>query len=303
MSYLQRYIDGEYEQVWNDLFLLGPAVRSEAQYPDIYAVVQETMRRVRHNIEYLIPRLVQIGYVFGYDHVINYHLRRPLSGSDWQNQYLDVMHEIHTQPPIFLPARLNEELHAELRDIELEDLTADIVPDALYPDMADYIHELNLIIGPVPLALRAWYEQVGAVNFFGYHPRWVQFLDQPSLRMKDIPEAERGRYLMSACDPFQVCVLDAHYRDKLIRLQEQHKLTAFEFAPDPFFKDLTGGSSTPYVIQLGQAGIDGTLADPSLTFMAYVRKSLRWAGFPGMAEWESAPLEDIAFVTQDMLPF
>ncbi len=70
MSYLERYTNGEYEQVWDELFHLGMGIRHEDFYPDALAVARETMRRVRQNIELLINRLVQIGFIFGYDHRI-----------------------------------------------------------------------------------------------------------------------------------------------------------------------------------------------------------------------------------------
>ena len=65
-TYLDRYLAGEHEQVWADLVTLGPAVRDEPVSTDARAVAHETMRRARHNIETLIPRLREIGYQFGY---------------------------------------------------------------------------------------------------------------------------------------------------------------------------------------------------------------------------------------------
>src|SRR2546430_2196928 len=66
MSYLDRYLAGGQKQVWTDLVALGAAVRDEPLYSDALAVARETMRRVRWNIETLIPRLRDIGYEFGY---------------------------------------------------------------------------------------------------------------------------------------------------------------------------------------------------------------------------------------------
>lgn len=63
-SYLERYLAGEHEQVWAELVTLGPYVRDEPTYTDALAVAQETMRRARHNIELLVPRLRESGYVF-----------------------------------------------------------------------------------------------------------------------------------------------------------------------------------------------------------------------------------------------
>jgi hypothetical protein len=62
-----RYIAGEYEQVWNELCLLGPDVRKPPYFDDAIAVARETMRRVRSNCEMLIPRIQGLGWRFGYE--------------------------------------------------------------------------------------------------------------------------------------------------------------------------------------------------------------------------------------------
>jgi len=64
--YLERYLAGERERVWDELVALCAAVREEPVYADALAVARETMRRVRANIETLIPRLQQTGYTFGF---------------------------------------------------------------------------------------------------------------------------------------------------------------------------------------------------------------------------------------------
>jgi len=57
MDYLQRYLSGEYEQVWNELQALGAAVRREPHYAQACEVAAETMRRVRRNCERIVARL------------------------------------------------------------------------------------------------------------------------------------------------------------------------------------------------------------------------------------------------------
>jgi hypothetical protein len=64
-QYLERYRAGECQQVWAGLLAQGAAIREEPLASDAWAVAQETMRRVRHNIELLIPRLRALGYRFG----------------------------------------------------------------------------------------------------------------------------------------------------------------------------------------------------------------------------------------------
>ena len=64
MNYIERYHQGEYEQVWHELQALGSAVRHEPYDVQARAVAAETMRRVRRNCERLIVRLQTLGYDF-----------------------------------------------------------------------------------------------------------------------------------------------------------------------------------------------------------------------------------------------
>ena len=65
MNYLERYQNGEYEQVWKELQDLEADVRQEPFYTHAKEVATETMRRVRRNCERIISRLQKLGYVFG----------------------------------------------------------------------------------------------------------------------------------------------------------------------------------------------------------------------------------------------
>src|SRR5258708_8145630 len=65
-SYLDRYLAGACEQVWRELTRLGEQVGTGSVQADARAVARETMRRARHNIEVLIPRLHRAGYAFGF---------------------------------------------------------------------------------------------------------------------------------------------------------------------------------------------------------------------------------------------
>jgi len=65
MNYLERYRNGEFEQVWNELQALGPAVRRELNFTQARDVAAETMRRVERNCERIVSRLRNLGYNFG----------------------------------------------------------------------------------------------------------------------------------------------------------------------------------------------------------------------------------------------
>ena len=75
-TFLERYLRGEYEQVWDDLYADGAPAPHGALLEDALAVAQETMRRVRGNIQLLIPRLEGMGYRFG----VYPHGRTPVPG-------------------------------------------------------------------------------------------------------------------------------------------------------------------------------------------------------------------------------
>ena len=64
--FLERYLDGQHEQVWTELVSLGPYVRREPEYwRQARSVAEETMRRVRENLERLVVELPRVGYEFG----------------------------------------------------------------------------------------------------------------------------------------------------------------------------------------------------------------------------------------------
>jgi hypothetical protein len=91
----------------------------------------------------------------------------------------------------------------------------------------------------------------------------------------------------------------------LCDLRAKGRLHQFEFATDPHFKNYTGGSSTPFAFSVPTPAMDDTLDayEPALTFVEYLRLCIRWAGFPGMAQWKDAPEGDLEFVTENLLPF
>src|SRR5690349_21486762 len=93
-SYLERYLQGEYIQVWHELVALDDQVRKEPIYSDAWAVAGETMRRVRQNIERMIPRLRTLGYVFVQDQLLN---ERELSAQE--RNWIHMNPPVHTEPP------------------------------------------------------------------------------------------------------------------------------------------------------------------------------------------------------------
>lgn len=303
-TFLERYQDGEHETVWNELVLLGPAVRQEPVYSDALSVAREIMRRVRQDIELLIDRLVERHFLFGYDHRVQ-PIFRDKYPAEQRRTYLEMFAWAREQPPVFVAARQQEEERLESEasngftfDVEEEDEDSRMI--------ASYVEEIEQLIGPVPLSMRAWYEEVGGVNFYGYHADWDQ-----RYRSWYPPELKHtvSSRLMSECDPLIVCPLDKALMMRLRREYKAGKPYRFDFAEDRYFKDYCGGSSSPYGFTLPDASADSFLYcfsyDQPVTFVDYLRTSiLGWAGFPGFAQWPTAvPVDDLAFLMQELVVF
>jgi hypothetical protein len=63
-TFYQRYCDGDRQNVWDELFALKDLVNEDRYLSDAQAVAAETMKRARHNVEKLLPKLDQVGYEF-----------------------------------------------------------------------------------------------------------------------------------------------------------------------------------------------------------------------------------------------
>jgi hypothetical protein len=271
MTYLDRYLAGECEPVWDELTVLGAAVREEPLYPDALAVARETMRRARHNIGVLMDRLRALGYAFGYDW--------------WEAEFRDML-EVHPPPGLFVEPQ---------------------------PDVERKLAELEALAGPIPLSLRAWYEQIGAVNFVGMYP--VKDATDPNgftgyVQFIRAGRHQQGRrFTTDECphdlDPLVVDSLDALLRHARHPAQvwKRNGTYTLELAPDEWLKyGVSGGG--PYVIYLPNAGADAPFEFEwhGTTFVNYLRICFAWAGFPGLECKAVRPDQELAFLTRELLP-
>jgi hypothetical protein len=233
MNYLERYHNGEYEQVWSDLQALGAGIREEPHYSEARAVAAETMRRVRWNCELLVSRLRALGYVFG--------------------TYPDGSTASYRDAPLVGPST---QTRADCVQLEAE-------------------------VGPFPLSLVAFWEEVGMVDFIGMHPEWPNGLDPLVVG----PPA--------ALDPFELAGYDMFEKSIRSKLTEALGHKNFEtpkfyggLAPDDLHKDNVSGGG-PYSVGLPCPWADFVFLEEAhnLLFVPYLRLSiLRWGGFPGLDE-------------------
>jgi hypothetical protein len=342
-SFLERYELGEHEQVWDDLVALGAAVREEPMYSDALAVAHETMRRVRHNFEMLIPRLVAIGYQFGYGWVQPFVRERLLCpyridypgrhgetvepsipdrfAYSYRTAYQEYLELAQSMPPLFVPASDREERIAHLEVTVAatnphhkgtrEHLQAMLAELRAKPSAQDLVVMLEALLGTLPLSVRAWYEDVGGINLVGDHPDWRAILPE-SVR---IPPMDETEYVspMYVLDALQIRPLDeawlAEMRAWVHRDQVSQQMLGrypLTLAPGEWMKYLDNSSDGgTYVLQmmLPALGVDAPCIIPgNQMFVAYLRECFRWGGFRGWAKFDKRPEQDLAFLTQDLLP-
>jgi hypothetical protein len=261
-GFLDRYQAGEHEDVWAELVALNGQVRREPFRNDAVAVAAETMRRARHNVEAIIVVLDEMGYQFLASRTAEYF--PPSNINPFTKEPMPGPRELIRKAMIFDP------------------------PD---PDAADKILEWERLAGAIPLSIRGWYEVVGEVNLTGSHPRWALL------------------YL----DPLVMPSLDSllrYHRATASRLRRKTvpRGQAFLSLPDYVMKD--GLSGAQYWIDLPNAGADAPLegwseltTDSEKTyFVAYLRLSFRFGGFPGFAHRASLRKRDRARLTRDLFP-
>jgi hypothetical protein len=76
MTLYERYINGQTEQVYQDIYSLGQDAFLPDNLPDIEKVLTETFQRVAYNLEIIYAELKKINYLFKADP--KYNFERPL---------------------------------------------------------------------------------------------------------------------------------------------------------------------------------------------------------------------------------
>jgi hypothetical protein len=324
-SYLERYERGEHEQVWDELVALGAAVRKEPLYADAQAVARETMRRARANVLTLIQRLGRIGYLFGYA-FLQPPAYLPLGRYEraWLHMSLAWAHE---QPPLLgeSVAELEEAIAglrtgiermrqhgrpgvAELAAKQVERLQGRLTD--LETEVDKQVRALDAFereVGALPLSLRAWYEAVGGVNFVGLHVGWQRLLDPADEDARQREEFVRGDVGI----PFHrlaglrlLCVPALEAR-RATQDPNRPGSWRYELMPDPWSLYGNLGTSTPCTLDLPCPGADGVLllnGQETTTFVGYLRQCFRWGGFPGWEKAAELPGQDLAYLTEGLLP-
>ena len=260
VSFLERYEHGEHTAVWDDLRALGGQIRQPPLYADAWAVAQVTMRRVRHNLEQLLPRLHRLRYAFG--------------AGFFEDMTPDEEAAAQRQAPVLAPPG---------------------------PETSAQLAELEGLVGPLPLSLRAFYEVVGSVNLVGRFPsgtfgaaerdRQRQRAVRPSLQVPFNPAFDYELDPLFVYSLEMSLVLFRDWQDRRARYGRAILPYPLPIGPDCFFKSSVSGGGE-YRIEVPCAAADAPLLLEwhHTTFVDYLRIALRWGGFPGLARHQRPAL-------------
>ena len=320
-TYLQRYLAGERIEVWNELMALGEAVRSKPAPAGVNAVIDETMRRARHNIEVLIPRLSGMGYRFAAPAI-----ERELQKIDNQiaepkiNPYVLKLRQKAVAEGKMPASMLNpgespgfQEWMAGLQEqrtaLEAElERTATMPPienPRVYyepePESARNFRVIEkLTKGPLPLSLRSWYRHVGYVSFVGSHPVLNPAGSATADPLVVRPAAEMIMGVPIPGDDTEVSV--AEIMEELERARENGKTVVTISESDRSKAGLQGGKQCKVWLPDPSADVELRNLWRPITFVAYLRSAFEWGGFPGWERDPSPPRDVIAELTEGLLP-
>lgn len=291
-TFLQRFLAGEYQNVWGELLDLDDRIRAEPLYSDALAVARETMRRARFNIELLIPRLWNAGYYFGYQQLA--------VAPDFAGR----------QPHVFAPPHHN----VQQTLAQLEALVGTL-PLSLYA-WYEQVGEVNFVgrapqswspirfkdevlrrfIGPVP-------EEFSSA-VYKHHEEHPELLGQSGVWLDPLqaisPDDQFDLYTDWKTEHDAYLSLSAAAR---ARVGEEPGEFAIEIAPDADFKLDTGGLDA-YEIAVPNRAVDGVLLNEwhNATYVQYLRTCFQWGGLPGL-EMSMNPPQELQSLTEGLLPF
>jgi hypothetical protein len=335
-TFYDRYKAGEHERVWPELVALGETVRHEPIYTDAIAVARETMRRAQANVETLIGRLHTVGYRFD---TAQSAAQESVDRMAAAAHRIDALRTVARGPMADKLMSLIDRLATpalQQQAIERMKATA-ATPAATHPledssvysrateestqGIADAERRLR---GPLPISLRAWYETFDYVSFLGSHPALNPTRSVPAQPMMYVapsmlqgPSGRQARQLAESLgfrltsegpassldeetlpDPLVIASLEEVLGEAG---EDDGGGDSFIISPDNLQK--AGMSGDVYYVDLPDNKADVVFQDwKSDCFVAYLRRVLAWAGFPGWERHRNPPIRLIEELTRDLLP-
>jgi hypothetical protein len=311
-SYLQRYRQGECEQVWAELVALGGEVRRRPLFDEALAVAHETMTRARANIETLVPRLRSLGYRFA-------HPDRVFVPADEETRRLAADVERRAGP---LPLSLRAwcEVVGEVNFMGAHPKLSTYVPSRNPQELAQGYLALFAQHGGTAAAPGDALRQSAALTgrllselVQGFRTGQPRSADLEAGVRASKEMLERMQHPAAVAQPeveSDPLVVEPYFGDLEDGLNEgaddeDDEGSPYDviIAPDPVHKMNQSGGS-PYYVEFPDPAADARLeGDENYgTFVEYLRTCFRWGGFPGLRTSAKPPREELAYLTQGLTP-
>ena len=278
---LERYEAGDRVAVWDELRGLGSEVFDPALLGEATAVADATMRRVVTNIQLLAARLTASHYRFS-------------AAYDWNRSRRHAPPEVRNR---YDPRTWGGDA-SWLDGQEVDEHRYQWWP----PDSSieDKLARARRLVGPLPIALDAYWRHVGPVDLSGSFPDW----DPPANEFEGLARDVTPRFT----DPLESLgvgmVLDYVDDDgNLILSRHGDDRWTVQWAADELTK--AGISGGCYEIQVPDLVADpisfGHRHRPGITLVEYLRLTFEWGGFPGF-EFNPPVPPEIAMLRTGLLP-
>ncbi|MBW2735598.1 MAG: hypothetical protein JRH20_24700 [Deltaproteobacteria bacterium] len=171
------------------------------------------------------------------------------------------------------------------------------------PNVETLIASFETRVGPLPLALQAFYRVVGGVDWRGEMPGWSPM----GPLLPDSPLNGVADENICYPDPLMIPTLSSLLDECEVR---QDELTALErdeglmvtFSPDYLGKTEPCGGL--YGVLLPDPGLDTDLeVYGATTFTDYLRDALRWGGFPGLIQYQEPDVATVQALSAELESF
>lgn len=244
-TFYTRYQQGHEQEVYAELLAMQAHIYDPAIFADALLVMQEIMRRVRSNVEILLSRLHTLGFLFR-------------KGGFWEDLSAEHQEQLKRDFPTFQPSTR---------------------------ETREQVAALERLVGPLPLSLKCFYEEVGSVNLIGLFPA---------------NERSYGCVL----DP--LCIESVNVALQVVTgLQEDFwEAPLLMLAGDCYHKYGYSGTGA-YSIRLPCRAIDAPFLDEphNTTFVNYLRICMQWGGFPGLEQECHLSANELTYLTQGLQTF
>jgi hypothetical protein len=317
-SYLERYRQGECEQVWAELLALGSQIREQPLYADAQSVTHETMTRARANIEMLVPRLTTLGFRFAYPD-------RVFVPADEETRRLVAVAERRAGPmPLSLRAWC--ELVGEVNFMGSHPKLSTYLQSQGAQEIAQgYLFAFAKHGGSTPTtgdSLRQSFELSQRLlnevtqRIKTGQPRSPELAAGVRASKEFLEQFQRPTALLGPdvdSDPLLVEPYFQDLEDDMYDGEEDEDANEAAMpesgpyevmiAPDPVHKTNQSGGD-PYTIRFPDPAVDAPIhGDENYgTFIEYLRTCFHWGGFPGLRASAKPPREELEYLTQGLSP-